>query len=235
MADQVKSNVVHPFTPPSLDIPGYVPNTIPILNILAIYFGLVLVVLVGTVALFSKNRNGDKLGIVDRLLMAWFAICGFTHILLEGTYVILGSSVVWRDDIFSQIWKEFGKADSRYMIRHEALISVEAITAFLEGPACFLIMWMTYRRSPGRYALEMLVSTGQLYGTILYFLEAYLMGFSHMPYGHPVYFWIYFVGFNFPWIVIPTSVIIRDYTNFSASQSLRDNSAKSMQVTKKKK
>lgn len=105
MADQVKSNVVHPFTPPSLDLAGYVPNTIPTLNIMVIYFGLVLVLLVGTVALFSKDRNGDKLGIIDRLLMAWFAICGLTHIILEGSFVFLGSSVVWRDDIFSQICK----------------------------------------------------------------------------------------------------------------------------------
>lgn len=46
---------------------------------------------------------------------------------------------------------------------------MEAVTAFIEGPACLLIVWGMLRLKPWRFTAIMLVSLGQLYGDVLYF------------------------------------------------------------------
>lgn len=46
---------------------------------------------------------------------------------------------------------------------------MEAVTAFIEGPGCFLIVWALCARKAWRYIAVVLVSLGQLYGDVLYF------------------------------------------------------------------
>jgi hypothetical protein len=46
---------------------------------------------------------------------------------------------------------------------------MEAVTAFIEGPGCFLIVWALCARKAWRYVAVVLVSLGQLYGDVLYF------------------------------------------------------------------
>jgi hypothetical protein len=65
--------------------------------------------------------------------------------------------------------KEYSKADSRYATRDDFIISMEAVTAFLEGPGCLLIVWGMLKAKPWRYTAILLVSLGQFYGDVLYF------------------------------------------------------------------
>lgn len=53
---------------------------------------------------------------------------------------------------------------------------MEAVTAFVEGPACFLVVAALLYRLPWRYVAVMLVSLGQLYGDVLYFATCYHEG-----------------------------------------------------------
>ena len=72
--------------------------------------------------------------------------------------------------------KEYAKADSRYATRDAFVISMEAVTAFVEGPLCFVIVYAMLLRRPWRHVLQLLVSCGQLYGDALYFATSYLEG-----------------------------------------------------------
>jgi hypothetical protein len=65
--------------------------------------------------------------------------------------------------------KEYSKADSRYATRDDFIISMEAVTAFIEGPVCLLIVWGMIKAKPWRYTAILLVSLGQFYGDVLYF------------------------------------------------------------------
>ncbi len=69
--------------------------------------------------------------------------------------------------------KEYSKADSRYATRDDFVISMEAVTAFLEGPGFFLTVWALLQRLPWRYTAILLVSLGQLYGDVLYFMTCF--------------------------------------------------------------
>lgn len=72
--------------------------------------------------------------------------------------------------------KEYAKADSRYASRETFTVSMEFVTAFLEGPSCFLILYGIFQQASWRYVLQLMVSLGQLYGDILYFATAFLQG-----------------------------------------------------------
>ena len=53
---------------------------------------------------------------------------------------------------------------------------MEAVTAFVWGPLCPVITYGILRRRPWRYTLALVVSLGQLYGDVLYFLTCHLEG-----------------------------------------------------------
>ena len=53
---------------------------------------------------------------------------------------------------------------------------MEAVTAFVEGPCCFLILYGMVHETSWRYTLQLMVSLGQLYGDVLYFGTCFLEG-----------------------------------------------------------
>lgn len=84
--------------------------------------------------------------------------------------------------------KEYAKADSRYASRDDFVISMEACTAFLEGPGCFLIVWAMLTRKAWRFSAITLVSLGQLYGDVLYFMTC-IHGGGAQLYKHRLQLW----------------------------------------------
>lgn len=83
--------------------------------------------------------------------------------------------------------KEYTRADSRYATRDSFVISVEALTAFVVGPACFLAVWAILHRRPWAPTLKILISCGQIYGDILYFGTTFLEGKSVVVQVHDVH------------------------------------------------
>ncbi len=127
---------------------------------------------------------------------------------------------------------------------------MEAFTAFVEGPLCFVIVYGIIKQKSWRYTLQLLVSFGQLYGDVLYFATTYLEGMSTflltqcwsfdikgdiksqcllcctagLVHSRPewLYFWFYFVFVNSIWVVIPAIVMIVAARKISAAITLAD-------------
>lgn len=106
----------------------------------------------------------------------------------------------------SDVWKEYTKADSRYASRDGFIVGMEAVTAFVWGPLCPVIVYGIFTNRCWRYSLMIIVSLGQIYGDVLYYATCYLEGFIHSR-PEPLYFWGYFVIVNGFWIVIPAMVL----------------------------
>ncbi|KAL6003555.1 hypothetical protein ACLOJK_023787 [Asimina triloba] len=162
--------------------------------------------------------------------------------------------------------KEYSKGDSRYAGRDSAVVTVEGITAAVEGPASLLavslMMGKSYKAVTGRstknhllafaflgidilaiwagkidiqdgdrvtaklryaiatrkpycYTLQLAISLGQLYGDLVYFITSYLEGDNFAT--SPFYYWAYYVGANFSWIVIPTIIAVRSWKKISTA------------------
>ncbi|CAM0879439.1 unnamed protein product [Alopecurus aequalis] len=224
----------HPYSPAGLDLPGYVPPRLSQLEIVGPYLGASLFVLTavwllsGTVT-ETKSRFFLQTSSVttSNRPSAWLrrevrqALRGrpAAHVLVGVHWphppahrgpLRLHPRLLHQDQPqFLRRRKEYSKGDSRYVARDTATITVEGITAVLEGPASLLAVYAIASRKSYSHILQFTVCLGQLYGCIVYFATAYLDGFNF--WASPFYFWAYFIGANSLWVVIPLLIARRSW------------------------
>ncbi|KAK5627676.1 hypothetical protein RRF57_003391 [Xylaria bambusicola] len=125
-------------------------------------------------------------------------------------FVLNHATVASSQSLLAQLWKEYALSDSRYLTSDFFMLSVESITVFFWGPLCLANAIATARNSPSRYALRIIACVAHLCGVALYYAtsqcEFYFTGRSH---SRPefVYFWVYYVGFNLPWAILPAFLL----------------------------
>ena len=120
---------------------------------------------------FPAGRCG-RLSKTDRLLLCWWAFTGLTHILIEGPFAFTPDFFEKENpNFFDEVCKfspasffftshtvaeraemtvsrlvlpgkEYSKGDSRYVARDAATVTLEGITAVLEGPASLLAVYV---------------------------------------------------------------------------------------------
>ncbi|KAK2851434.1 hypothetical protein Q5P01_007710 [Channa striata] len=157
---------------------------------------------------FIPTGHGTLLGTWRRLAVCWFAVCGFIHGIIEGWFSLYYDIIPGDQSFLSQLWKEYSKGDSRYVIADNFTVCMETVTAWLWGPFSFWAVFAFLTNKPYRFVLQLIISLGQLYGAVLYFFTEHRDGYAHSEFGHPVYFWFYFVFMNVLWIVIPLVLIL---------------------------
>ncbi|TWW56696.1 3-beta-hydroxysteroid-Delta(8),Delta(7)-isomerase [Takifugu rubripes] len=218
------AKIHHPYWPRDLLIPNYVANDRSMSEILVFLFSICgLFLLVTWLITGSSNR----FGIWRRLALCWFAICGFIHCVIEGWFSLYYDVIPGDQSFLSQLWKEYSKGDSRYVISDNFTVCMETVTAWTWGPFSLWILFAFLTNKPYRFVLQLIVSLGQLYGAVLYFYTEHRDGYVHSEYGHPVYFWFYYIFLNFLWIIIPLVLIVDSWRQLSAAQTKTDNSKKS--------
>ncbi|KAI9128799.1 hypothetical protein K1719_000282 [Acacia pycnantha] len=203
----------HPYEPKDLQLPGYVPVVLSMSTIVGVYG--VASLLVASFIWILSGRLG-KITKIDRVLMCWWAFTGLTHIILEGYFVF--SPELYKDktaNYLAEVWKEYSKGDSRYIARDTAIVSVEGITSVLEGPASLLAVYAIASGKPYSYILQFAISIGQLYGTAVYYIAAILEGDKFAS--STFYYYAYYIGANFSWIVIPSLISIRCWRKICAA------------------
>eukprot|EP00887_Chlorella_sp_A99_P001896 scaffold18.g1896.t1 len=204
----------HPYYPLDVQLPGYVPMTVDFDYILGVFFASVALVSGLTWKLSGRRKH---LATTERLIAAWLATTGVIHFVIEGWVVVKAD--FWKDasnNYLSQTWKEYSKADSRYATRDAFIVAMEAVTAFAWGPLCWVAVAGIFSAAAWRYSLMMIVSLGQIYGDVLYYVTCYLEGFVHSR-PEALYFWFYFVVINSFWIIIPALVIVHAWGKVSAA------------------
>ncbi|KAI9142548.1 Emopamil binding protein-domain-containing protein [Paraphysoderma sedebokerense] len=217
----------HPFYPPSLQIPTYVPPTYSSLELFGGFGAVCFGILFFTFA-FTSHLNLGK-----RLAVCWCVLSGLIHAILEGYFVVFVSIIPGDDNVLGQAWKEYGKGDSRYMWGEKTVWIIEAITSFFWGPLLLYVAYKIVRipNEPNKYhPLLLIISMGQLYGTIVYFYTSLelkpatksvdtltplgraqdLIGrlYSKDTVPEPYYFWVYLIFLNSIWLVVPFTCIV---------------------------
>ncbi|GAU87523.1 hypothetical protein RvY_00354 [Ramazzottius varieornatus] len=195
----------HPYFPAGIHLPHYIENTHTVEILLAV-FGVVVVV-IGVITWKIAKHYRPDFGTIDKAKICWFAVSGLIHLFLEGYFAKYHLTLSGHHDIFAQIWKEYAKGDSRYLTSDTFTVVMETFTCVVDGPLCLWTAWAYLQNKPYVHVLQMLVSTAQLYGDILYMVIEWMEDFSHGPVFHPLYFWGYFVVMNAFWIIIPASLI----------------------------
>ncbi|KAJ3175621.1 hypothetical protein HDU87_006119 [Geranomyces variabilis] len=195
--------LTHPYHPAALSLPHYTAPQLTRTHILAVFFSAVFVVLgVAYQSIAATRRHTTP----RRLLFLWFITCGFIHSVVEGYFAYNHKAIAGQDAFLAEMWKEYALSDSRYMSADPFVVVMESVTAYTWGPLSFLTAYTIYTNSPLSPLLEFLVSTGQLYGDVLYYLTTLIEGAPHCS-QDPFHFWFYFVFLNAFWIVIPACVM----------------------------
>ncbi|KAF4781190.1 emopamil binding protein [Colletotrichum scovillei] len=125
-----------------------------------------------------------------------------------GYFILNHKSLASDQSLFGQLWKEYALSDSRYLTSDPFMLCVESFTVLVWGPLCWAIVIATAKRNQLRYPFQIIMSVGHLYGVVLYYstslIELYSNGVSH---SRPefLYFWVYYIGFNAPWVVVPAN------------------------------
>lgn len=223
---------LHPYWPRHLQLENFVPNDRPTWHILASLFS-VSGVLVTATWILSGHVAVVPLGTWRRLSMCWFAFCGFIHMVVEGWFSLYHKDLLGDQAFLSQVWKEYSKGDSRYLLNDNFVISMETITAFLWGPLSLWVVIAFLRQQSFRFVLQLVISMGQIYGDVLYFMTEYFDEFQHGEVGHPLYFWFYFVFLNTVWLVVPGILVFDSVRQLSQAQSMLD--AKTARTKRKQK
>ncbi|KAE8125120.1 hypothetical protein FH972_019955 [Carpinus fangiana] len=209
----MEASVEHPYVPRDLKLPGFVPCSLSQSAILLVY-GVSSLLVVSLVWLLSGRS--PKKSKIDRWLMCWWAFTGLTHMIVEGYFAF--SPEFYKDKTgfyLAEVWKEYSKGDSRYAARDAGIVTVEGLTAVLEGPASLLAVFAIATGKSYSYILQFAISLGQLYGTAVYFVTSYLEG-DHFA-ASSYYYYAYYIGANASWIVIPTLISIRCWNKICAA------------------
>ncbi|KAI1407971.1 3-beta-hydroxysteroid-Delta(8),Delta(7)-isomerase [Hypoxylon sp. FL1857] len=198
----------HSYYPVGVDIPNYVPNewsTLALVSTFAVTCGIVL-----TAATTIAKKRNPRITTSELSKVLWFTLCGSIHLILEGYYAVNFATLPGSQHLLAQLWKEYSMSDSRYLTSHAFVMSMESITAWCWGPSSFLLASFIVTDNPFRHPLQIIISTGQLYGDVLYYGTC---AFDFLVYGieysrpEGYYFYGYFVLLNGFWIVIPCLLI----------------------------
>ncbi|KAL3695692.1 hypothetical protein R1sor_009768 [Riccia sorocarpa] len=216
----------HPYSPASLELPGFVPLQMSREFILGIFTTFTLVIFAGGYSLTGRFKTLRK---VDRVLVCWWLFTGLIHFFLEGYFVFTPDFYKLNPtNYFAEVWKEYGKGDSRYPARDTTIVLIEGITAVVEGPAALLAVYAILKNKPYSHSLQLATSLGQLYGDTLYFATVYFIK-EELSAPGPIYFWGYFVFMNMIWIIVPLLVACRSWgyisTAFESSQKQKSKGA----------
>ncbi|KAK5166657.1 uncharacterized protein LTR77_008201 [Saxophila tyrrhenica] len=206
----------HPYYPLDSVIPNYVPNTWPVLALLAAFFGVCTVLFSSTYYL-AKSLN-PRISRNELVTIMWFVLSGSIHLLFESYYTLHFTTLGSLQTLPAQLWKEYAFSDSRYLTANTMVLSLETMTAVCWGPGCLIVAWLIMRNHSMRYPAQMVVSVGQAYGDAIYYATSLFDEFvGGVKYSRPegVYYWGYFVLMNAFWIVVPGFLVYQAATEMA--------------------
>jgi hypothetical protein len=127
----------------------------------------------------------------EKLLIFWLLFSGVIHILLEGSYGVHNDEVTkenisqvsfteklmedvplesaWDSHFYASLYTQYAQYDYRYAVS-DPLVIFFCWTELVEGVLCFVLIYAVLANASWRHPLQILCSTAQFYGTILYFL-----------------------------------------------------------------
>ena len=115
----------HPYYPQSLSIPHFVPQNVPMEKILFTFFSGLLILTFVFLSVYARRPSKGA----PAYLALWFFMCGLIHTFVEGYFVATNATIAGDTTFLANLWKEYAKSDSRYMISDPTVLLIEGITA----------------------------------------------------------------------------------------------------------
>ncbi|KAI4565135.1 emopamil-binding protein-like [Ovis canadensis] len=176
-------------------------------------------------------RLGRGRGTADRGSLAWLCFNALVHFAVEGPYVYLSmvGNITDSDALIASLWKEYGKADARWLNFDPAIVSVEILMVVLGGSLAVVLIYAIVKEKHYRHFVQITLSVCELYGGWMTFCPDWLMGSPNLNTNSWLYFWVYLVFFNGIWVLIPGLLLWQSWVELKKMHHKGSNSRKKFQ------
>lgn len=155
-----------------------------------------------------------KISFLDKIVIWWNCYDIIVHVTLESAflYYSLTSSVHKSEGFLADVWKEYGKADSRWAHSDPTIISLELLTVFLCSFLCIVLIYAIIADKPYRHTIQIIIQICELYGGWMTFCPEWITGSPSLDTSNPLYLWVYMFFFNFLWVIFPFLLLWQSWT-----------------------
>ncbi|XP_070539028.1 emopamil-binding protein-like [Ptychodera flava] len=180
------------------------------------------------IAYIAAQIVGKKLPNVEKWVLVWLIYDVIVHFTLEGPFVYLSlvGTVDKSDSYIGMLWKEYGKADSRWLHSDPTIVSLEILTVGMAGPLAVLLVYAIIKNKFYRHFVQITLCVCELYGGFMTFAPDWLVGSPSLDTSNPLYLWCYLVFFNGLWVVIPIALLYQSWIALKALPTKKNRSAK---------
>uniref|UniRef100_A0A673LV07 Emopamil-binding protein-like n=1 Tax=Sinocyclocheilus rhinocerous TaxID=307959 RepID=A0A673LV07_9TELE len=139
------------------------------------------------------QKWGNKCSAVDRWVLVWLFYDAIVHFTLEGPFVYMSlvGNVAASDGLLAELWKEYGKADERWLYSDPTIVSLELLTVVLDGSLALLLVYAIIKDKHYRHFVQITLCV------------YWLIGSPNLNTSNWLYLWVYLVFFNGIWVVVP--------------------------------
>ncbi|OCT93048.1 emopamil-binding protein-like [Xenopus laevis] len=174
------------------------------------------------------RRLGSKCSATDRWVLVWLFYDAIVHFTLEGPFVYfsLTGTVASSDNILASLWKEYGKADTRWLHSDPTIVSLEILTVVLDGLLALLLIYAIIKDKYYRHFIQITLCVCELYGGWMTFCPDLLIGSPSLNTSNWLYLWVYLVFFNGIWVLIPGLLLWQSWLELKGMHSNKRGAGK---------
>ncbi|XP_027011933.2 emopamil-binding protein-like [Tachysurus fulvidraco] len=171
------------------------------------------------VGLILAQICGKKCSATDRWVLVWLFYDAIVHFTLEGSFVYMSlvGTVATSDGIFAELWKEYGKADQRWLHSDPTIVSLELLTVVLDGFLALVLVYAIIKDKYYRHFVQISLCVCELYGGWMTFCPDWLIGSPNLNTKNWLYLWVYLVFFNGVWVVVPGLLLWQSWKDLQKS------------------
>ncbi|XP_005585919.3 emopamil-binding protein-like [Macaca thibetana thibetana] len=176
-------------------------------------------------------RLGRGRGAADRGALIWLCYDALVHFALEGPFVYLSlvGNVANSDGLIASLWKEYGKADARWVYFDPTIVSVEILTVTLDGSLALFLIYAIVKEKHYRHFLQITLCVCELYGCWMTFLPEWLTRSPNLNTSNWLYCWVYLFFFNGVWVLIPGLLLWQSWVELKKMHQKKTSSVKKFQ------
>ncbi|KAN0043321.1 hypothetical protein ACTA71_010969 [Dictyostelium dimigraforme] len=190
----------------------------------------------------------------EKLVVFWLLWSGLIHIILEGSYGFFAHEVTkastvsftekmlelvplenaWNPHWYAQLYSQYAKYDLRYAIQ-DPMVVFFCFMELVQGVSCFLLVACVITQARVRHALQIFLCSIQGLGTVFYFITPYIYGlWEQQISSDPFELWVYVVGLNGLWLLIPIILTIQSFIAIHKQFSIVEQTSKDAKFISRK-
>ncbi|XP_077608772.1 emopamil-binding protein-like [Crocuta crocuta] len=155
----------------------------------------------------------------------------YSSVSLEGPFVYLSfvGNIADSEGLIASLWKEYGKADARWLYFDPTIVSLEILTVVLDGSLALVLIYAIVKEKYYRHFIQITLCVCELYGGWMTFFPDWLMGSPNLNTDSWLYFGVYLVFFNSVWVLIPGLLLCQSWVELKKMYCKGTSSGKKFQ------